>query len=244
MKILKGAGSFEVLTRSDNVIENIANAARTCYQTQDYASSEKDNKLVKHLISRGHHAMLEFADMTVRFDNVSIGLTREQNRHRLTSIAEESTRRVDESDFKVIVPPHKDEKEQLVFIKVPETSQSFTITLAQWFDMNEQMYRGLRKEGWRSEDARQVLPLANKSQEVIKANMREWRHIFKMRCDKYAHWEIRGVMLDLLNWCQCHIPYLFDDFHFFKTDEAKSYARPVMTQTQLQEEQTHYNRSR
>ena len=44
------------------------------------------------------------------------------------------------------------------------------------------------------------------------ANLREWRHVFTMRCDKYAHWEIRRTMGQLLERCQQLLPGIFDDF--------------------------------
>ena len=213
MKILKNAGTFKVLTKSENIIESIANVARTCYQSHEFSNEESNIKLIKALIRRGHHAMLEFEDMTVCFDNVSRGFTHEMVRHRLCSFAQESTRYVDESDFRVVVPPHKDENERVWIVN--NYDRTIGITLREWFKLNENMYRTLRGEGWKPEDARQVLPIATKSQIVVKANIREWRHIFHMRCDKFAHWEIKGVMLMLLNECKRIIPLLFNDFIWY-----------------------------
>ena len=56
-----------------------------------------------------------------------------------------------------------------------------------------------------------------------------------MRCDKFAHWEIRSVMLKLLEWCQKEIPVIFDDFKFFKTEAGNKYARIIMTPTNIAE---------
>lgn len=236
MKILKNAGMFEVLSKTDDVIGQIANAARTCWQSHDRSSPESDRKLVSTIIDKGHHAMIEFADMTVKFYDVSRGFTHEMVRHRLCSFGQESTRYVDESDFKVVVPPHKDEYKVIV-----ESSDEMGLSsLAEWLDMNEAAYRSLRTAGWKPEDARQVLPIAIKSQIVVKANLREWRHIFKMRCDRYAHWEIRGMMIHLLTWCQKHIPIIFDDFHFFETDTGIKYACPVLSHRRMKEELDRY----
>jgi thymidylate synthase (FAD) len=230
MKVLKDAGQFEVISVTDDIIHSIASAARTCYQSQQFATADKDLNLVKNLLNSGHHAMLEFADMTVRFDKVSRGFTHEMVRHRLADYAQESTRYVDESDFQVVVPPHRDEEERV--IKLNLNGQTFEASLSEWLDLNEQTYRSLRGAGWKPEDARQVLPQAIKAQIVVKANMREWRHIFKMRCDLYAHWEIREIMLKLLAWCQEHIPVIFDDFKVFESKGVR-YARPVMTMSNL-----------
>lgn len=225
MEILKNAGTFKVLSKTEDVISQIARTARTCYQSDEFAQEGKNTKLIKNLMKRGHFAMIEFADMTVQFNNVSRGFTHEMVRHRLCDFAQESTRYVDESDFKVVVPPHKDEHKAIVDISPLDEHEHYQITLADWFRCNEDAYRSLRKAGWKPEDARQVLPIAIKSQICVKANLREWRHIFDMRCDKPAHWEIRGVMLDLLKWCKENIPLIFDDYDFHSdADTNKKYA--------------------
>ena len=117
--------------------------------------------------------------------------------------------------------------------------EEVNFSLENWFDLNEQIYRALRKAGWKPEDARQVLPTAIKSQIVVKANMREWRNIFRMRCDKFAHWEIRKVMLDLLGWCKVNVPVLFDDFHFFRKGDS-DYARQIFQADRIADDLYHY----
>lgn len=222
MKILKNAGTFEVIYKPENVIGTIANAARTCYQSFNKSTEDNDEKLVKNLITRGHGAMLEFCDMTVRFKNISIGMTRELNRHRLASIAELSTRYVDMvDDFEFIFPPNKNEDES-----VGEKTLKIFANSFEW------LYKSLRKLGWVPEDARQFLPIANKTEICFKANLREWRHIFTCRCSKFAHWEIRSVMLKLLKWCKENIPLIFDDFEFFY-ENGKEYALPVSSSFNL-----------
>jgi len=43
------------------------------------------------------------------------------------------------------------------------------------------------------------------------ANIREWRHFFKLRCAKAAHPQMREVALMALQMCKDNIPVLFDD---------------------------------
>lgn len=230
MKILKNAETFEVIYKPENVIGTIANAARTCYQSFDKSTEDNDEKLVKNLITRGHGAMLEFCDMTVRFKNISIGMTRELNRHRLASIAELSTRYVDMvDDFEFIFPPNRYDNESLIdkgCVHVGIGSLKQVLNIFEW------LYKSLRKLGWVPEDARQFLPIANKTEICFKANLREWRHIFTCRCSKFAHWEIRSVMLKLLKWCKENIPLIFDDFEFFY-ENGKEYALPVLSSFNL-----------
>lgn len=214
MKILKNAGRFEVLAlmcgMNEGPIQLIERAGRTCYQSQDKITAESAKKFVLMLRKRGHESVLEHSYMTVQFNDVCRGFTHELVRHRLCSFSQESTRYVDESDFKVVVPPHKDENERVSLTTLE--GHKITLSIREWFSLNEAMYRKLREVGWKPEDARQVLPIAIKSQIVVSANLREWRHIFKMRTSKAAHWEIRRVMINLLQSVQNNIPVLFDDF--------------------------------
>ncbi len=225
VEILK-AGTFEIVAishglKGENPLQLIELAGRVSYQSQDRITGTSAAKFVEMLRKRGHESVLEFSSMTVRFDNISRGFAHELVRHRLASFVQESTRRVDESDFKVVIPPTKDPDERFVELVLPnEGSQKTKISFREWMALNEQMYRGLREAGWACEDARQVLPIGIKSQITIKANLREWRHIFKLRCARNAHWEIRGIMLNLLKEVQKIIPIVFDDFKFSKEGQS------------------------
>lgn len=95
--------SFEILTPiSDGGIEElkqIERAARTCYKsegkiTEDGASAKK---MVEMLIKKGHEAMLEHSQLSVKFIT-DRGVSHELVRHRLCSFAQESTRWCDYSN--------------------------------------------------------------------------------------------------------------------------------------------------
>ncbi len=73
------------------------------------------------------------------------------------------------------------------------------------------MYCGLRQSVKVAKDTRQILPDGIDAPIVMTANLREWRHVFKLRCDKAAHWEIRTVMIKLLKAVKKKIPVIFDD---------------------------------
>lgn len=170
------------------------------------------------------------------------GNTHEMVRHRLASYAQESTRYVDEKDFEFVVPPYRDEDEgsiDLSFYLKDEDSKELSFRNILRFIGTA--YRSLRNKGWKPEDARQILPTALVAQIVVKASIREWRHIFTMRCDKFAHWEIRAVMLNLLKWCKENIPVVFDDFQFFTTADGVEYARPVMSAFNIAERIAEYS---
>lgn len=75
----------------------------------------------------------------------------------------------------------------------------------------EQDYNLLRAGGWRPEQARAILPNSTKTEVVMTCNLREWRHVLKMRTSNHAHPQIREVMVPLLAEFKKHLPELFDD---------------------------------
>ncbi len=228
VKVLKNAGNFFVLTPKEELkaqLLRIEEAGRTCYQSgKEEITKETAKKFLYMLLKRGHVSVIEHSYMTVKFINLSRGFTHEQVRHRLTAISQESTRYVDYAkegkgpdlerfQLECVVPPHRDENKKVGL------EDGRRMSIVEMFAEYEKFYRGLRKAGWIPQDARQVLPIGTKSQIVISANFREWRHIFTMRTAKAAHWEIRRVMCNLLDFIQPILSPAFDDFVEAGVDE-------------------------
>ena len=61
------------------------------------------------------------------------------------------------------------------------------------------------------QEARAVLPNCLKTEVVMTANIREWRHFLKLRTAMAAHPQIREVSVMLLKELQQLVPILFDD---------------------------------
>ena len=80
------------------------------------------------------------------------------------------------------------------------------------FQLDENFYRAKRLRKIPAEDARQHLPIGTEYHIVISANLREWRHIMKMRSTRFAHWEIRRLQVQLLTELKKYIPVMFEDF--------------------------------
>lgn len=98
-------------------------------------------------------------------------------------------------------------------------------TVSNWlFALNhaETTYLILSNKGWKAEQAREVLPMSTKSELCMKANLREWRHFFELRCSTAAHSDIRVLALDLLKQMHEKIPVIFDDLYekFIKINES------------------------
>ena len=215
MKLIKSKVEILDNINGEEVINKIAKVARTCYKSEDNSTSEKDRELVKRLIKSGHEAMIEFFDITVKF-TCDRGVSHELVRHRMASFAQESTRYCNYSKDKF--------GNELTFIE-PIWYDSLGITHKQDFEIAlercEDDYLEFIRQGWTPQQARAILPNALKTEINMKANLREWRHFFKLRCSTAAHPDMRVLALDLLKQFHDNIPIIFDDIYeqFFKAEE-------------------------
>lgn len=215
MRLIKSKVEILDNLNGEEIVDKIAKVARTCYKSEDNSTSERDRELVKRLIKSGHEAMIEFADITVKF-TCSRAISHELVRHRLCSFAQESQRYCDYSKDKFdheitfIIPSwltNKDGIKSVIFTK--------SLFAA------EHDYFALLTEGCTAQEAREVLPNATKTEINMKANLREWRHFLKLRCSTAAHPDMRVLALDLLKQFHDNIPIIFDDIYeqFFKSEE-------------------------
>jgi thymidylate synthase (FAD) len=78
----------------------------------------------------------------------------------------------------------------------------------------EVSYKRLLNKGWSAQQARSVLPNSLKTEINMAANVREWRHIFRLRTAKAAHPQMRELMRPLLDELKNQIPILFDDIQY------------------------------
>ena len=82
-----------------------------------------------------------------------------------------------------------------------------------WFfamQQSEHLYLRMIGAGAKPEEARSVLPNSLKTEIVMTANLREWRHVFRLRTSSKAHPQMREVMCPLLAEVRAVIPVLFD----------------------------------
>ncbi len=193
----------EIISLPDNLLQVIETAGRTCYKSEDKITPDSAAGFVQRMRDRGHHAMIEFADIIVRF-TTNRGVTHELVRHRLFSFAQESTRYVRYDGKMEFIRPCWWEDSSHEQRAIWETAMGET----------ETRYLELLKSGWRPEQAREVLPNSLKTEIVVKGNIREWRHMFALRCSKKAHPQIRALMLPLLAKLQKRLPVVFDDLVF------------------------------
>jgi thymidylate synthase (FAD) len=201
------------------VWELVEEAGRTCYKSEHKIEDNRLDSAVKfskRMLSNKHLAMIEFASMTVKFVT-DRGVSHELVRHRLCSFAQESTRYCNYSGGVTFVRPSTwDEwtfQQQEVWTQAMREAETHYCAL-------------VNGEGAQltPQQARSVLPNSLKTEVVVKANIREWLHIFELRCSNAAHPDMRELMTALRDEVYENYPWL----------EEKS---PRMTTWALKEEQ-------
>lgn len=203
MKII--TQSWEWLQKPIDPLLIIEKAGRTCYKSENRIIEGSAEKFVKMLLELGHEAVLEHASASVRFIT-NRGVTHELVRHRLCSFAQESTRYVRYSGELEFVQP--------VWWDDANYSEVQKNIWRESMQQAEKNYLAALQAGDKPEQARELLPHATRAEIVVTANLREWRHIFLMRCSNKAHPQMRVLMRDCLAGFIKEIPIVFDDIKF------------------------------
>jgi len=136
---------------------------------------------------------------------VDRGVSHEIVRHRLASYCQESTRYCNYSgdrfgnEITVIKPYFLTEGTNgyKKWAEACETAEREYFTLLEW--------------GCTPQEARAVLPNSLKTELIMTANLREWRHFFKLRTSPAAHPQMYEVTIPLLKEVQEKIPVVFED---------------------------------
>jgi thymidylate synthase (FAD) len=206
MKVKVIKSSVEIIDSFDglDVIKKIELCGRVCYKSEGKIKEGSAEKFVAAIIRNGHESVIEHVSFTVKFI-VDRGVSHEMVRHRLASYSQESTRYCNYSkgqfngEITVIEP---------CFL-VPGT-EGYNM----WYracQMAEQYYFSLLDWGCSPQEARAVLPNSLKTELVMTANIREWRHFLKLRTSPAAHPQMREVAKLLLKELKAKIPVVFDD---------------------------------
>ena len=242
MKVINA--SYEILKPNmesriarNGIYQDIETAGRTCYKSEANITPESAAKFVKRVVENGHEAMLEHASMTVRFI-VDRGVSHELVRHRVASFAQESTRYCNYSQDKfgneitVIAPVFYNEVPKVLKFEIGQAVAKGTVDFNLLADISgndlafryyvwlssclnsEKAYFDILKKGATPQEARAVLPNSLKTEVIMTANMREWRHFFKLRAAGETgkpHPQMLEVAVPLLKECQESFPELFGD---------------------------------
>lgn len=211
--------SFRILSpdtpeRAIETLKMIEYAGRNCYRSHDKITNTSWRKFIGGLIRRGHEAPVEFGDATVEL-TIGRDVLAELTRHRFISACVQSQRYVEDDktgDISFIQP------EFFLPAEKPDTDARRWCSSRGWeaaMEHAETYYKYLKDIcGAKPEDARKVLPNSTACIIVMKANLREWRHIFQLRTSSAAYPEMRSIMRPLLAEFKKLFPVVFDDIEW------------------------------
>ncbi|MBW8001727.1 MAG: FAD-dependent thymidylate synthase [Planctomycetes bacterium] len=195
----------------DTPIALIEHAGRTCYKSEDQITATSAINFVKMILKRGHESVLEHSAVTVKFV-IDRGVSHEWVRHRLCAFSQESTRYCNyKGGVTFVIPPWVDIDPG--DYDTPDDlggEDQANYDWAQLVYSTEETYMNLLHLGWSPQQARSVLPNSLKTELVVTANFREWRHIFKLRTAKAAHPQMQEIMIPTLKEFQKRVPVIFD----------------------------------
>ena len=151
-----------------------------------------------------HESVIEHSSLTVKFV-CDRGVTHELVRHRLAAYSQESARYCNYAQEKfgreiTVIKP-------FFFVDSPQAYMAWK----QGCEQAEKAYFELIEMGRTPQEARSVLPNSLKTEIVMTANWREWRHIFALRCSDKAHPQIREIMIPLRKHMATVLPEIFSE---------------------------------
>lgn len=195
-------------------------AAHELYLDQENFTQSMVEKLINKAIELGHYSILEHGVLTFSLQGVSRVLTHQLVRHRMASFSQQSQRHVNiESEVKwYIIPPSiKDFRS-----KIKLGDSELNLSYDDFMRISAEYYKILL-DTVKKEDARFLLPNATVTNITLTSNPRELRHIYSLRCDLSAQWEIRDVC-----WAMLALSYLIAPNIFSTLDAPAKNSKDVL----------------
>lgn len=204
MQIIKAGYEILDTLNGEEILKKIERVARVCYKSEEKIGEGTAEKMVRALVKSKHEAMLEHFSFSVKFI-VDRGVSHELVRHRVASFAQESTRYCNyghEGEITVIKP-----------LYITDCGEDYNLWRKACI-VAEKQYLDMLAYGFSPQEARAVLPNSLKTEVVMTANLREWRHFFSLRaCGSTGkpHPQMLEVAVPLLKEVKSLIPVVFDD---------------------------------
>lgn len=189
-----------------NLIED---AGRICYNSEKSTHNFTRNEFIKKLVKRKHDSVLEHVAVSIEFIT-DRGILMEHRTHRVGSTFHaQSTRYCNygKSSVKFIKPVDVDIPLGACNLVIVNDEPVFTFDSGEMIKEGpefkflmglnnaEKIYTGLvNDDGWSPQKARGVLPNALMTKYLATHNLREWKHIFKLRTAKDAHPQIQALL--------------------------------------------------
>src|ERR1035437_5663104 len=202
-------------------LQIIERAGRTCYKSEDKITPDSAAAFVKRIMASHHESVIEHVSASILFIT-DRGVTHEKVRHRIASYSQESTRYCNYckdkfgGDVTFILPvrfaSHVEfTDEGIAFMPKPNPLMRRYVRWIQAMEAAERSYKDDIADGATPQEARDFLPNSLKTEIVMTANLREWRHFFTLRCSQAAHPQMRALAIQALKKFHAAVPVLFDD---------------------------------
>lgn len=202
-------------------------AGRMCYRSWAPWDSEKpeatnqnvtkvregNNVYLANIVRSGHGAVLEHANFTFIFRDVSRVFTHELVRHRAgMAYSQESLRYVRLKDLRFWLPDAVDTDKRRSFFEGAVTAmEGFQGALEMLFGI-DRVKRFAEKKKLTSM-FRRLAPIGLATSIMATGNARAWRHVIRLRTDPAAEEEIRLVFDDVAAKLKKRFPHLFFDMN-------------------------------
>jgi len=190
-----------------------AYTARHCWEssgqyTEDPEHNhELDLRLTRNLIKRGHDTPLQALEFTFDVLNTSKSVQAQWTRHKIgVGWSYRSTRFVEASGNNFVYNAYdyiNDEKKVKELLRIDEDVNMNAVN----------MYEEKRNLGATKQDSRKVMPVQFATNCSFFSNARALRHLYNLRIDKHAEWEIRRMSAMLLDEVMQFTPAIFEDIH-------------------------------
>lgn len=197
-------------------------AARTCYASETKDPVKVDGQFMEMLIGKHHESVLEHASFSVII-TTDRATSHQLVRHRLASYSQQSDRYVRHTGSNA--------RKELTFMYPMNWTRITTEQRTAWTDSIAraagEYITALEEWKWKPEEARIFLPHSLATKICITANVREWRHIFRMRLSKAAMPSIRAVIYPVYAYFKERWPWLVYDIDVCQEAEHDRSAQNV-----------------
>jgi len=194
----------------ETILSSLETAARVCYQSSERATEDSAEKMYTKLWRSGHHSVFEHAHLSVKvITSRAIGneLVRHRHTEQLddvlvdTAISQESTRYCSYAYSLAVIKPSWMSD---TVPTTPITQEVINELCSDWHDQETNWIQSVLRSaiGYQNalaldntpQEARDLLPLATKTEIVLTASIRQWIQILHLRLQKAAHPDIQKLM--------------------------------------------------
>lgn len=224
---LRGIGvSQDTLEKLQTQMDSVSSAERLtmvggklCYNSFQAGLNPNITKVrddasqyLENILASGHGSVLEHANFSFIFSNVSRVLTHELVRHRAgCAMSQESLRYVRPTELKFWIPSilkSNSDGERILKNLIEHIEQVYS-TLEEEYKINEM--KNFEEKKKLTSALRRILPQGMGTAILFTMNLRAARHIIQLRTSKHAEEEIRIVFDEVGSIIQAHCPLLMAD---------------------------------